>query len=58
MNKEKWTRPEIEEFDITERTQLEGEPGNDGPDPFDLDGGGGDTGGGDTGGGASGAPSS
>ena len=45
MRKE-WTRPEVEEFDITERTQLEGLGGDDGPDrgeslPGDGDGGGG-----------------
>ena len=31
--KEQWEAPEIEEIDIAEQTQLEGDPGNDGPDP-------------------------
>jgi hypothetical protein len=48
--REEWTSPEVEEFDIAERTQLEGNPGSDGPDPFDL--GDGEGGGTDPGGGA------
>ena len=45
--KEEWTKPEIEEYDITERTQLEGLGGDDGPDrgDFPVDGGGGGGGG-------------
>jgi len=36
MEKMHWTRPEVEEFDIAERTQLEGLGGDDGPDRGDF----------------------
>ena len=40
--KEQWTTPTVTEFDIAERTQLDGGPGSDGFDPqFDSGGGGG-----------------
>ena len=32
--KEEWKSPEIEEFDIAERTQLEGGPAGDAVDPI------------------------
>ena len=54
LEKEEWTSPEVEEFDITERTQAESFGGTDsfgrGPD---LDGGEGESEGGSGGGGAS-----
>jgi len=31
--REEWTRPEVEEFDIAERTQLDGGPFGDAADP-------------------------
>ena len=56
MSKEKWESPEVEEFDITERTQAESFGGTDsfgrGPD---LDGGEGE---GEGGGGGGASPSS
>jgi hypothetical protein len=55
MSKEKWTNPEVEEFDITERTQFESLGGDDGPSRGRLNAGDADDGSGNSG---SGSPSS